>query len=584
MNNKSSCLIKIEDGALLVANTGSPFDRLGVISVCASHLGTKQNYKPTDPDQGTPDTELIERIRNREIKTYNLNPNRLSEDYSGEKETQLDHGGRAIWELLQNADDAMAPGGTLSANLIGVKGLGFKSVLEVTEEPEIYSGDFNFCFSAIKTQKLIKEIIKEIEAVPHLTFRIPHKVESDEIIRELQKDYTTIIRLPFKKGKEGVVQEWLKKLAPECMIFFQYIEHLEIILPNQAPRIYSCKRDNPGELTDSDIPIKEETEGLLFQYRLWINTWSGEIGDKRHSVAISLPLKEGIPACFDRTHPLYVFLPTSEHLPFHALIHGSFDLEQNRKHVRSPTDHRSHWANFTDLFSRILDVIPASIALRAFVPDSEPGQDTVAYFLWKTIKKKMSEKAFLPCMGGGKTIPEKVRLWEHNLGKVLDSTLGKVKELNLAQQELILDKKCKQALELFGADSIKIEEYPLILQSCLNCNLDDCQKSLETLHAVIVRFALHDDEKRKEFLNNCRKVSCWWTENGEARSLSKEQKPFIRKNLDESLPEWLKVDILHKDLFIIIGNYENEKESEWGKNWGDFLKGNLLQGEKKKSL
>lgn len=315
MNNIRSCLIKIEDDALLVANTGTPFGRLDVVSVCASHLGTKQNREPIDPAPDILGAKLIDKIRSREIETYKLNPNRLSEDYSGENETQMDYGGRAIWELLQNADDAMAPKGTSSADLIGVKGLGFKSVLEITEEPEIYSGGFNFCFSAIKTQKLIKDEIKEIEDVLPLTFRIPHEVSPNSITRELQKDYVTIIRLPFRKGKVDVVQGWLEKIAPECMIFFQYIEDLKIILPNQAHRIYSCKRDKPGELTDCDISIKEEIEGKTFQYRLWTETWSGESGGKRHSSAISLPLKEGKPVSFDRTHPLYVFLPTSEQLP-----------------------------------------------------------------------------------------------------------------------------------------------------------------------------------------------------------------------------------------------------------------------------
>ena len=79
VNNVRSCLIKIEDDALLVANTGTPFDRLGVISVCASHLGTKQDYKPVD--QNPEATNLIETIREREIKTYIWDFNRLSEDY-----------------------------------------------------------------------------------------------------------------------------------------------------------------------------------------------------------------------------------------------------------------------------------------------------------------------------------------------------------------------------------------------------------------------------------------------------------------------------------------------------------------------
>src|SRR5262245_33510607 len=73
------------------------------------------------------------------LKTYENDRNRIIGDFNEEEETQLDYGGRAIWELLQNADDAMAPLDTQSAQLIGVKGLGFKSVLEITDEPEIYS-------------------------------------------------------------------------------------------------------------------------------------------------------------------------------------------------------------------------------------------------------------------------------------------------------------------------------------------------------------------------------------------------------------------------------------------------------------
>lgn len=581
MNNIRSCLIKIEDDALLVANTGTPFDRLGVISVCASHLGTKQDYKPVD--QNPEATNLIEAIRDREIETYKRDFNRIRQDYSDEKETQLDYGGRAIWELLQNADDAMAPKGTSSAGLIGVKGLGFKSVLEVTEEPEIHSGEFNFCFSAKRTQKLIKEEIKEIENVPPLTFRMPHEVSPSSIVKELQRDYVTVIRLPFREGKEGIVQEWLEKLTPECMIFFQYIEFLKIIVPNQAYRIYSCRREKPGELTDCDIPIKEEIGGKTFQYRLWADTWNGESG-KRHSAAISLPLKDGKPISFDRTHPLYVFLPTSEQLPFHALMHGSFDLEQNRKHVRNPQGHINHRDKFAVLISRIVDSVPASTILRALVPDQEPEQDTVASFLWEIIKEKLAGKVFVPCVGGGKATPGNVRLWKHNLGKVVNATLEKVKELNLAEQELVLDEKCKKALELFGAKNIESEQYPLILQNCCNSNLDDCRESLETLHEVVVRYAPRDGEKRDDFLNNCRKVPCWWTENGKARSLSKEQKPLIRKNLDEFLSVWLTVDILHENILSLIGNYEEETDKERKKCWEELLKGGLLRGEKEELI
>ena len=183
-------------------------------------------------------------------------------------------------------------------------------------------------------------------------------------------------------------------------------------------------------------------------------------------------------------------------------------------------------------------------------------------------------------MGGSKVTPGNIRLWKHNLSNVVDSTLEKVKELNLAEQELVSDEKCKKPLELFGAKSVESEQYPVILQNCRNSNLDDCRESLETLHEVVASYTLKNDEKRNDYLNNCRNIPCWWTENGKARSLSKEIKPLIRKNLDEPLPEWLTVDILHEEILGLIENYEKEADSERKKCWDEVLEGSLLRGKK----
>ena len=94
--------------------------------------------------------DLIPEILRREIETYKINRNRVVEDANQEDELSHDYDGRFIWELLQNADDVMGPPERRPAELIGTKGLGFKSVLEITEEPEIYSVPFNFRFSPDK--------------------------------------------------------------------------------------------------------------------------------------------------------------------------------------------------------------------------------------------------------------------------------------------------------------------------------------------------------------------------------------------------------------------------------------------------
>lgn len=138
------------DDALSVANGGHLFTRKGVIGICASHLNEK--IDGDSDDYGSEDKELISAIRQREIRTYQNDKSRLTSDSRGEQEISRDYGGRFVWELLQNADDVMGSDERPSADLIGSKGLGFKSVLEITEEPEIHSNPFHFKFSPDQTK------------------------------------------------------------------------------------------------------------------------------------------------------------------------------------------------------------------------------------------------------------------------------------------------------------------------------------------------------------------------------------------------------------------------------------------------
>ena len=123
--------------------------------------------------------DVIERIVEQNLGVYRAMPSRLQEDVSQEAQVASDYRGRLVYELLQNADDAMADASTTSDRVsflvtddelwiantgraltegdvhglcglgasskvdaagnrrasIGHKGLGFKSVLEITDEP-----------------------------------------------------------------------------------------------------------------------------------------------------------------------------------------------------------------------------------------------------------------------------------------------------------------------------------------------------------------------------------------------------------------------------------------------------------------
>src|SRR4051795_10179417 len=74
--------------------------------------------RPCD-DASVPGRDLLESICAQNLAVYRASPIRLREDVGQEAEIAHDYRGRIVYELLQNADDAMADNpGTRDAILI----------------------------------------------------------------------------------------------------------------------------------------------------------------------------------------------------------------------------------------------------------------------------------------------------------------------------------------------------------------------------------------------------------------------------------------------------------------------------------
>jgi hypothetical protein len=396
MNNERKCLLKMTHDSLMVANTGQPFSRLGVISICASYRGTKKQVQPIDLFSEWKDADLSTGIREKEIDTYLRDENRLLDDYNQEREVSFDYGGRFLWELLQNADDAMCPDDNATSDLIGIKGLGFKSVLEITDTPEVYSEPFHFYFSAIETQRILKS--RGIGNPPRLTFRIPHDKQDFEEIKDLLDEYPTIIRLPYKdKLAKKMVESKLNNLSLFFLLLSQYIKVVEVVWEDGRTRKWRIDRDDDREIKDGDILVEFIENDIVqntHRFRRWVDIWKSEGADKRHSFACCLPLnsKDDVQA-WETTFPLYCFFPTEEFLPFHALFHASFDLDQSRKHVRHPAS-EDIFSHFEILLGRIVASVPTKISLDAFFPKDQPIKETIAHSLWKRIETVLRKSNF----------------------------------------------------------------------------------------------------------------------------------------------------------------------------------------------
>lgn len=150
-------------------------------------------------------TDLLVRIRDENLQVYRASPPRLREDVGQEHQIAADYRGRLIFELLQNADDAIASADAGAASIrflltdtdlwvgnsgrplneadvrglcgisassksvssggkratIGHKGMGFKSALEVSDAPEIYSTTMSFRFGPNEALQAVNVLVNE---------------------------------------------------------------------------------------------------------------------------------------------------------------------------------------------------------------------------------------------------------------------------------------------------------------------------------------------------------------------------------------------------------------------------------------
>ena len=421
-------LFELDEDALLVANGGRSFSRTGVISVCASHLSDKQLDGVKDHFKAD-DKQLVRAIRCIELDHYK-DPIRVTSDFNNERETVHDYGGRFVWELLQNVDDAIGEGRS-SDVLIGSKGLGFKAVLEVTDEPEIHSGPFHFLFSATRTQELLKEQGLDADPPP-LTFRIPHECEPDNRVRELlNAGYATVVRLPFRDEEKGrEVIDRLRALDPLFLLLAQELSCVRIRVP-EGETVHDIERSEPG-LSNGDVKLF--TRGLndssSTSWRRWVQHGPAPSDDsKQLTVAICLPLTEGGEAVPHSDNvPFHVFFPTEEKSGACALVHASFDLEHNRKRVRAGDDDADILQGFSELFQDVLNDIPARTALEAFGKIASEDGNSPLTRLQKKIRDTLTETPFVPVIGGGRVRPGEVQLWQDRLGFVLRDEAQQVRD------------------------------------------------------------------------------------------------------------------------------------------------------------
>jgi hypothetical protein len=390
--------------------------------------------------------DLVRSICDQNLAVYRASPIRLREDVGQEAEIAHDYRGRIVYELLQNADDAMADhpgthdaifvrltdtdlwvgnsgrplddddvrglcgigasskGGAVNRKRasIGHKGMGFKSVLEITDAPEVISETYAFRLGRHLATEPVSDLMREIgEPVPARVPAMRFPATLDDLPAEWEQAKSagvrTLFRFPLRTDlgpdQRRKLADRLIDLPVTAILFLKHLERIDVEVDTEertetfrwaitrtvddggdwAPvgglsktglyriDVAADHADDRSFLVahDDDLEIGDHRGGLD-EY-----AWSGvELSE----VSVAVRLHDQRPVEVEQAaRVLHVFLPTGETCPYPIVINGAFSADLSRQEVRvspDPDDYNG-WllAEAARVFARSL--VPALLDLGA---------------------------------------------------------------------------------------------------------------------------------------------------------------------------------------------------------------------------
>jgi hypothetical protein len=431
---------------------------------------------------------IVDRIVEQNLGVYRAAPSRLQEDVSQEAQVASDYRGRLVYELLQNADDAMEGQATerdcvaflitddalwmansgraltdddvqglcgLGASSkvdaagakrasIGHKGLGFKSVLEITDAPAVFSRTHSFRLGEREARPHVEALWDELDHVPPRSvpaMRFPSTIEdADANVRwgDLRSDgFNTAFAFPFRPDLEPdqrtSLAERLLSLPLTTVLFLKHLESVVVEI-DQSGRSERREWTVSREVLEDDrwVPVPGLARSGL--YRVTVASTDDDqatfyvaldanvpIGPNR--VGLSGPAWEGVDltevsiaaladepgeAMPETWKHFHVFLPTEERCPYPMLVNGAFATDLSRQHVRvrpERGDYNSHLVKeaarlFVDHMLPVLERDGLERVLSVLDRGEEPHGGGAAELLHMRLVEALAEHPLLPTESG----------------------------------------------------------------------------------------------------------------------------------------------------------------------------------------
>lgn len=332
-----------------------------------------------DFEDSTPATaEFIAQNNRTVIGNYKSN-HRLIKEHANQEIAAAEgaYGRRQVFELIQNAADAIAGHangritvvltkdalycanngapitvGGLAALLysfsspklddeIGRYGLGFKSVLGVSDSPEFYGNSVSFCFDQKWAEDLIRNETGYKGAIPKLRVTKPIERNTNEAgdvcLKTLLEWATSVVKLPFRNNKHEWLGDDVNNFPGEFLLFCPDVK--ELLLEDHSAGSSSIKRHSFSRRGKDPIRVRiavndKATDWSVFRATVKPTELAKRDGGYfagRDSVNISwaLPSQGG-----STDGQFWAFFPLQkERMSLKGILNGAWKLNDDRQNI-----------------------------------------------------------------------------------------------------------------------------------------------------------------------------------------------------------------------------------------------------------
>ena len=335
-----------------------------------------EHKPPSRSDWGGPDGPIGVYIREEcenSLEAYRNQPNLVIEHANYEEDTARGgYADRQLFELVQNSADALAGSGggriwirltpthlycadegrsidtdgvraLMFAHLsskrgtaeIGRFGVGFKSVLGVTDTPAFFSHAGSFRFDRRKAAELVLLIAPDSERYPVL--RLPEAIdpwpemEADPILRELMGWAVNIVRLPLKPEAQKTLGQQISEFPPEFLLFVEHVSQL--VLQNNGQegiRTFSLSRED-GQYILAD---GENVSRWMLTRTVHSLSPSAKIASRTLDYASEVPISWAVP--IDRMNEpgrFWAFFPTMTESLLSGILNAPWKTNEDRQNL-----------------------------------------------------------------------------------------------------------------------------------------------------------------------------------------------------------------------------------------------------------